>query len=310
MRALVTGGAGFIGSNLVDRLLAEGHDVVALDDLSSGTMANLEQARRSDTFSFVHGDITDAGLIEVLRSASPEVVFHLAAQIDVRRSVSDPVDDAKRNVVGTVSVLEASRLTSVRKVVFTSSGGSIYGEPAYLPVSERAGLDPHSPYAAAKVAGEFYCGTYRTLYGLETTVLAPGNVYGPRQDPHGEAGVVAIFGTALLSGHRASIFGDGTAQRDYVFVDDVVDAFVRAAGQAGDGRRFNIGTGVGTSVRELHAVIAKAADAPDDPVFAEPRLGELQAVWLDCGAARRALGWEPLTTLTDGVAKTVSWLKG
>jgi UDP-glucose 4-epimerase len=312
VRALVTGGAGFIGSNLVDRLLADGHDVVALDDLSTGKIANLAEARSGELgghFSFIHGDITEPTLVDIVRRAKPEVIFHLAAQIDVRHSVADPLDDARRNVLGTVNVLEAARQAGVRKVVFTSSGGAIYGEPAKLPVSERAGVAPLSPYAAAKVSGEIYCGTYRALYGLQTTVIAPGNVYGPRQDPHGEAGVVAIFGTALLQGSRASIFGDGTATRDYVFVDDVVDAFVRAGGEVGDGRRFNVGTGVGTTVRELHTVIAKAVGAPDDPIFAEPRIGELQAVWLDFTAARRVLGWEPFTSLTDGVVETMNWLR-
>jgi UDP-glucose 4-epimerase len=311
MRTLVTGAAGFIGSHLTDRLLAEGHHVVGIDDLSRGRLSNLALARENTDhrFSFVRGDITDTGFSDVVSSAEPEVIFHLAAQMDVRASVRDPLEDARLNVLGTINVLEAARAAGVRKVVFTSSGGSIYGEPDKLPVSERAGTDPHSPYAASKVCGEIYLGTYRNLYGLQSTSLALGNVYGPRQDPHGEAGVVAIFCSALLRGGQGTIFGDGKAVRDYVYVDDVVDAFVRAAGDAGNGRRFNIGTGVGTSVRQLHKAIADAAGAPDDPTFAPARLGELQAITLDVSSARHALGWEPFTALPDGVARTFDWVR-
>jgi UDP-glucose 4-epimerase len=314
LRCLVTGAAGFIGSNLVDRLLAEGHDVVGIDNLSHGKLSNLDDARRAGEtdgprFSFVKADITDAGFGDVVASSDPEVLFHLAAQMDVRVSVREPLEDARLNVLGTINVLEASRAAGVRKVVFTSSGGSIYGEPEQLPVSERVGVDPHSPYAASKVCGEIYLGTYRHLYGLQSTALALSNVYGPRQDPHGEAGVVAIFCDALLDGRQGKIFGDGTAVRDYVFVDDVVDAFVRASGDAGNGRRFNIGTSVGTSVRELHTAIARAAGMPDEPAFADARLGELQAITLDVSSARHGIGWEPFTALDEGVARTLEWVR-
>lgn len=314
MRCLVTGAAGFIGSNLVDRLLAEGHDVVGVDDLSRGKLSNLEEARRvgeggGARFSFVKADITDPDFPDIVASSNPDVVFHLAAQMDVRVSVREPLEDARLNVLGTINVLEASRVAGVRKVVFTSSGGSIYGEPEHLPVSERVGVDPHSPYAASKVCGEIYLGTYRHLYGLQSTSLALSNVYGPRQDPHGEAGVVAIFCSALLDGRQGKIFGDGTAVRDYVFVDDVVDAFVRASGDAGNGRRFNIGTGVGTSVRELHTAIARAAGMADEPVFADARLGELQAITLDVSSARHGIGWEPFTALDEGVVRTFKWVR-
>jgi len=311
MRTLVTGAAGFIGSHVTDRLLAEGQHVVGVDDLSRGRLSNLAHARENSDhrFSFVRGDITDLSFTDVVASAEPEVIFHLAAQMDVRASVRDPLEDARLNVLGTINVLEAARAAGVRKVVFTSSGGSIYGEPDKLPVSERAGTDPHSPYAASKVCGEIYLGTYRNLYGLQSTSLALANVYGPRQDPHGEAGVVAIFCSAFLSGGQGMIFGDGTAVRDYVYVDDVVDAFVRAAGDAGNGRRFNIGTGVGTSVRQLHKAIADAAGAPDEPQFAPARLGELQAITLDVSSARHTLSWEPFTALSEGVARTLEWVR-
>jgi UDP-glucose 4-epimerase len=314
MRVVVTGGAGFIGSNVVDRLLAEDHTVVVIDDLSTGRLDNLAAARavnesRPGAFSFVHHDITEPDLPVVLTAARPEVICHLAAQIDVRVSVADPVLDARLNVLGTVNVLNAAVAAGVRKVVFTSSGGSIYGTPSQLPVGERAKVAPESPYAASKVAGEVYLGAFRALHGLDYTSLALANVYGPRQDPHGEAGVVAIFATAFLEGRTAKIFGDGTSTRDYVYVDDVVDAFVRAL-QPGfaSGRRLNVGTGEQTSVRDLHATIARLSGAPDEPVFDEPRKGELQAIALDNSAARAA-GWQPWTPMEEGLAATVAWIR-
>jgi len=314
MRILVTGAAGFIGSNLVDRLLAEGSQVDAVDDLSTGRLENLAEARavnstRSGAFTFTRFDVTDPDLDGLVARTRPEVICHLAAQIDVRASVADPLEDARRNVLGTITVLEAARQAGVRKVVFTSSGGSIYGEPAKLPVSERAGVDPHSPYAAGKAAGELYLGAWRAMYGLSYTALALGNVFGPRQDPHGEAGVVAIFARALLEGRPTTIFGDGTSSRDYVYVDDVVDAFVKATGSAGDGRRYNIGTGVATTVRQLHTSIAAAVGSPDEPAYAAPRIGELQAIALDATAARAGIGWEAFTDVATGVAATVDWVR-
>jgi UDP-glucose 4-epimerase len=309
MRTLVTGAAGFIGSTLVDRLLADGHSVVGVDDLSSGRSENLGAAERSADFEFVKADIVDADLVGLLADVRPEVVFHLAAQISVRRSVDDPPFDATVNVVGTVRLAEAARRADVRKVVHTSSGGSIYGTPPVYPTNEDVPTDPTSPYAASKVAGEIYLNTFRNLYGLECSHIAPANVYGPRQDPHGEAGVVAIFAQALLAGRSTKIFGDGSDTRDYVFVDDVVDAFVRASGEAGGGQRFNIGTGVETSVRQLHSAIAKAAEAPDDPEFHPPRLGDLRRSCLDVGKAENMLGWRPNVKLDDGVARTVDFFR-
>ena len=308
MRILVTGAAGFIGSNLVDRLLDDDHEVVGVDNLSHGTRANLPDSELGvgRGFSFIEADVTDPAFVETV--ADVEVICHLAAQIDVRLSVRDPIEDARLNVLGTINVLEAARQAGVRKVVFASSGGSIYGEPKRMPVDETTPVNPLTPYAASKLCGETYLGMYH-VYGLETTALALSNVYGPRQDPHGEVGVVAIFGSALLHGRVATIFGDGSAVRDYVFVDDVTDAFARAIGDVGDGRRFNIGTGVGTSVRELHTAIATAADAGDNPVFGTPRVGELQAIVLNVNAARDRLGWMPQTSLADGLAKTLDWLR-
>jgi UDP-glucose 4-epimerase len=307
MRMLVTGAAGFIGSNLVDRLLADGHDVTGVDDLSRGTPANLADARAHDRFTWMEQDVTTPGFADTVAQHRPEVIHHLAAQIDVRASVADPLLDARLNVLGTITVCEAARRSGTRKVVYTSSGGSVYGSPAALPVSEAAPFDPESPYAAGKAAGELYLGTYRALYGTDWTALALSNVYGPRQDPHGEAGVVAIFATAMLNGRPTKIFGDGTSTRDYVHVDDVVEAFVRAT-DAGT-RRYNIGTGIQTSVRELHSLVADATGAPDDPVMAEARPGELQAIALDCTRAKSELDWSPAHELRSGIGDTVAWIR-
>jgi UDP-glucose 4-epimerase len=309
MRTLVTGAAGFIGSTLVDRLLADGHSVVGIDNLSSGRIANLDSAQQHSDFEFAKADIVDDDLVELLARSLPEVVFHLAAQIDVRHSVADPQFDASVNVVGTVRLAEAARRANVRKVVHTSSGGSIYGTPPTYPTSEAVPTDPASPYAAGKVAGEIYLNTFRHLYDLQCSHIAPANVYGPRQDPHGEAGVVAIFAQALLSGKPTKVFGDGSNTRDYVFVDDVVDAFVKASGPAGGGQRFNVGTGVETSDRQLHSVVAAAVGAPDDPEFHPPRLGDLKRSCLDISLADEVLGWRPRVALDDGVSRTVAYFR-
>jgi UDP-glucose 4-epimerase len=309
MRALVTGGAGFIGSALVDRLLRDGHEVAVVDDLRHGRRANLAAALGTGRCMLHTLDIATPALAATVREAAPEVVFHLAAQVDVRASVTDPLADAHTNVLGTVNVAEAARRAGARKVVFASSGGSIYGTPDLLPVSEKAPVNPASPYAASKVAGEVYLNTYRELHGLDCTHLALANVYGPRQDPQGEAGVVAIFAAALLQGRPTTLFGDGGNTRDYVFVEDVVAAFVAAAGDAGGGSRFNIGTGVQTTDRELHRLVAAAAGAPDRPRFAPARLGDLRASALDAAAAGDALGWSPQLGLDEGVARTVDYFR-
>ena len=309
MRTLVTGAAGFIGSTLVDRLLADGHDVVGLDDLSSGKRENLHDAEANSRFGFVEADIVDADLHAIVADAEPEVIFHLAAQISVARSVTDSPFDAGVNVVGTVRVAEAARSNGVRKVVHTSSGGSIYGVPPSYPTDEETPTDPSSPYAASKVCGEVYLNMFRNLYGLDCSHIAPANVYGPRQDPHGEAGVVAIFSQALLAGRPTKIFGDGTDTRDYVFVDDVVDGFVRAGGEAGGGQRFNIGTGVETSVAQLHTAIAAAVGVPDNPELHPPRLGDLRKSCLDISRANAVLGWTPKVALAEGVARTVDFFR-
>ena len=309
MRALVTGAAGFIGSSLVDRLLADGNTVVAVDDLSSGRLANLDGARVHDGFEFVEADIVDADLIGLLADTRPEVIYHLAAQIDVRRSVADPQFDATVNVIGALRLAEAARRAGVRKVVNTSSGGAIYGVPENFPTNEAAPADPVSPYGAAKLAAEVYFNSFRHLYRMDCTHIAPSNVYGPRQEPHGEAGVIAVFAKALLAGQPTTVFGDGSNTRDYVFVDDVVDAFIRASGTAGSGQRFNIGTGLETSDRALHTVVAAVVGAPDEPQSAPVRLGDLQRSCLDIRKAEMVLSWRARVRLEDGVRRTVEYFR-
>lgn len=283
--------------------------MVGLDNFATGRATNLEHLVDHPAHGFVEADIVDADLNAILGEHRPEVVFHLAAQIDVRHSVADPQFDASVNVVGTVRLAEAARRAQVRKVVHTSSGGSIYGTPSQYPTPETVPTDPASPYAAGKVAGEIYLNTFRHLYGLDCSHIAPANVYGPRQDPHGEAGVVAIFAQALLSGKPTKVFGDGTKTRDYVFVDDVVDAFVKAAGEAGGGLRFNIGTGTETSDRQLHSAVAAAVGGPDDPEFHPDRLGDLERSCLDISRAARVLRWHPRVRLDEGIRRTVDYFR-
>ncbi|MEO3870308.1 NAD-dependent epimerase/dehydratase family protein [Nonomuraea sp. B12E4] len=308
MRVLITGGAGFIGSNLVDRLLADGHEVDVVDDLSTGSRDNLEQAVADDRFRLHALDIRDPALGGLFAERQPEVVCHLAAQISVRKSVSDPVHDARINVEGTVAVLAAARAGHTRKVVFASSV-AVYGRSVTIPVPGDAVPEPRSPYAASKLSGETYLATFRALYGIEYTTLVLSNVYGPRQSPEGEAGVVAIFADSLLNGTPTVLYGDGTQTRDYVFVDDVVDGFVRACGGRGDGRRFNLGTGIQTTDRRLHSLIADVAGAQDKPGFAPPRVGDLPAMAVDPVPAHDGLGWEPRTDLPTGLKKTVEWTR-
>lgn len=308
MRVAVTGGAGFIGSTLVDLLLAHGHQVHVVDNFSRGTKDNLANAidvADSDHLTLHELDVNDPALAALCGRVRPEVVCHLAAQIDVRHSVTDPLHDATQNVLGTINVAEAARKAGARKVVFSSSGGSIYGTPDELPVAETVPVDPLSPYAVSKVSGELYLNAFRRLYGLECTSLALANVYGPRQDPHGEAGVVAIFARALLTGAPTKVFGDGTNTRDYVYVGDVAAAFLAATGTAGNGRRYNIGTGVQTPDRLLHTLVAQAAGAPDEPEHSPARLGDVPASALDARLAAEELGWLPQVDIAEGVRRTV-----
>lgn len=312
MHALVTGGAGFIGSTLTDRLLADGHRVTVLDNFSSGSHDNLAGARsqHGDRIDVIEADIRDRSVSDLVRASVPDVLFHLAAQADVRVSVADPVFDAEVNVMGSLNVIEGARLGGARKVVFASSGGTIYGDPApsALPVDESHPRQPVSPYGVAKMVVGHYLEAFRVLHGLDYTALALANVYGPRQDPHGEAGVVAIFAGRLLEGESCTVFGTGEQTRDFVYVDDVVDAFSRAA-DAGSGELFNIGTSEETSVNRLYQAMADAAGVDAAAVMADARAGELDRSALDRSKATEALGWSPQVSLDDGVARVLDWFR-
>jgi len=309
MKALITGGAGFIGSTLADRLLAEDWSVDVADDLSSGNLANLADARAvgDRRFSFHRIDIRNAAITDLIATRKPDVVFHLAAQADVRVSVAKPQLDAEVNLVGLLNVAEGARAGGASKVVFASSGGTIYGSPEEIPTPETHAQRPESPYGVAKKAGGDYLHYYKTIHGLDYAATAFSNVYGPRQDPHGEAGVVAIFAGLFLAKKRATIFGDGEQTRDFVFVDDVVDALTRAATQGED--IINIGTGVETSVNDLYGSMARATGFNDPPSYAPARAGELARSALAVGRAKEQLGWAPFTSLDDGVAKTLDWFR-
>ena len=304
------GGAGFIGSNLVDRLLAEGHAVDVIDDLSTGSLANLADARAdpNNELSFHRLDLRAPEAIDVIERRNPEIVFHLAAQSSVPVAEKDPTADASINVVGGVNVLEGSRRAGASKVVYAASGGTLYGTVADddLPVREGHPWRPESLYGVSKKAVHDYLVAYRESFDLEFTSLALANVYGPRQDPHGESGVVAIFTDRLLAGEPCVINGDGRHTRDYVYVDDVVDAFVRSA-ERGGGLLINVGTGVQTSILELHRAMAAAAGMDVDPVFGPERPGDVLTSALDPGRAAIQLGWRPWTTVADGAAATLRW---
>ena len=310
MRALVTGGAGFIGSTLTDRLLAEGWSVDVVDDLSAGSLTNLADARAQQgrKFSFHRLDVRSPAITDLIVHRKPDVVFHLAAQADVRVSVNRPTFDAEVNILGTLNVCQGAVAARTGKVVFASSGGTIYGTPEEIPVKESHPQRPESPYGVAKKAAGDYLHYYRHIHGLEYTALAFSNVYGPRQDPHGEAGVVAIFGGMMLERRRPTVFGDGNQTRDFVYVDDVCDALVRASDRGG-GLILNIGTGVETSVNELYQSVARATGFPDPPAIAPARAGELERSALDPGRAEIHLGWKPWTTLDEGVARTLEWFR-
>jgi len=301
VRAVVTGGAGFIGSHVAEALLARGDDVTVVDDLSNGKRENVPDGAR-----LVVADIRDGGLGPVFEKARPEVVFHLAAQVDVRVSVERPAHDASVNVIGTVAVLEAARGVGAQ-VVFSSTGGAIYGE-CDGPAPESAERRPLAPYGVSKLAGEEYLAAYNRLYETSNVSLRYGNVYGPRQDPHGEAGVVAIFLGALAHGQAPRIFGDGLQTRDYTYAGDVARASLAAAGHAGG--VFNVGTGLETSVVELYELCRTVSGSPLEAVEAPARLGELQRSVLDVRLAERELGWRAEVPLEEGLRLTWESIAG
>jgi UDP-glucose 4-epimerase len=307
VKTLVTGGAGFIGSNLVDSLVARGDEVVVVDNLTTGRRSNLDEALEAGA-ELVELDIREAGALAALfAEKQPETVFHLAAQIDVRKSLEDPAFDASINVGGTANVMEAARGAGTGRVVFISTGGAIYGEGEgqQLPLDESTAIAPFSAYGQSKFAAEGYLALYERLYGISSIALRLGNVYGPRQDPLGEAGVIAIFCGLLRSGGRPTVYGDGTQTRDYIYVGDVVAAALAAAGSEATGP-VNIGTGRETNVLELAGALGRLGGVESfEPEFAPPRAGEVQRITLDAARAERELGWHPLTSLEEGLATTL-----
>jgi UDP-glucose 4-epimerase len=310
VRCLVTGGAGFIGSNLVDALVARGDQVTVLDDLSTGKTENLRGALAAGA-TLELADVADAGkLAAVFAAAAPELVFHLAAQIDVRRSVADPARDATVNVLGTLAVLEGARAAGTRRVIFSSTGGGLYGDAQLLPTPEGHPIAALAPYGQAKLAAEGYCGLYTRLHGLSTVALRYGNVFGPRQDVHGEAGVVAIFCGHLVEGHTPTVFGDGGQTRDWVDVSDVVRANLLAADAELTGA-INIGHGQETSVNDLLTALSEVSERTfADPIYQPERPGEVRRSCLDVSRARDELGWEAEVSLRDGLRAILAGLNG
>ena len=320
MRVLVTGAAGFIGSHLVDRLLTDGEDVIGVDDLSTGALPNLSEARRSrlGKFSFHRVDVTSGAFADLIKRTKPNMLMHLAAQVDVRRSVADPLFDARINILGTLNLLQAAVEAAVEKVVFTSSGGCIYGEPdeTRLPVTEDQVFSPaalpESPYGVSKKVMFDYLRYYRAVQGLDFTALALSNVYGPRQEPAAEVGlegqVVAIFCRRMLAGEPCTIYGDGRQTRDFAYVDDVVSAFL-AARTRGGGELVNVGSGEELSVTDLHARLADLIGTRYEPVYAAARPGELNRIVVDNSKAAAVLGWRPQVELDEGLKQTVAWFR-
>ena len=312
MRVLVTGGAGFIGSALVDQLVKRGDQVLVIDNFSTGSEKNLEEAKNISTEDLVieNCDIRNSETAKLIADYQPSIIFHLAAQVDVRVSVEDPVTDAETNLVGLIRVLEGGRKAKTRKIIFASSGGTIYGEPEakQLPLNEDTPWNPLSPYGVSKLAGGLYVNAYSSLHGLKGTTLALANVYGPRQDPHGEAGVVAIFAGKLLNGEPCMIYGTGKQTRDFVYVEDVASAFV-ASMENGDGELLNIGTGTETSIQHLYKEMALAVGIDGEPEKGTERSGEIERSSLDPSLAEKILGWKPQTSLKDGVHSTLEWFE-
>jgi UDP-glucose 4-epimerase len=306
---VVTGGAGFIGSHLAERFLREGWTVHVIDNLVTGKRENLP----ADA-TFHELDIRDPKAAELIASVEPDVLAHLAAQMDVRRSVEDPMYDASVNVLGSLNLLEAVRKQSPRtRVVFASTGGALYGDNTTPPNFEDFKKDPESPYAITKLSVEYYLAYYGRVHKLDTVAMRFGNVYGPRQDPHGEAGVVAIFCGRILQGKALTIFGDGQQTRDYVYVGDVAEALWYAATKplppVGllDARGFNVGTGVGTSVVDMASILLEEAGTRVQLEFAPKRPGEAQESFVDVGKAERLLGWKPRVSLREGLARSFRW---
>jgi UDP-glucose 4-epimerase len=303
MRILVTGGAGFIGSHVVDKFLEAGHKVIVVDDLSTGRRANLNPKAK-----FYDVDIRSQALKAIFEREKPEVVDHHAAQVDVRRSVADPIFDARVNILGSLNLLTCAHTYGVRKIIYISSGGAIYGEPVALPCTEDHPIQPLCPYGASKYIIERYLYLYKQNYGLDYTVLRYGNVYGPRQDPSGEAGVVAIFTGQMLKGESPTINGSGEQERDFVYVGDCAHANVLALDR-GAGRAYNLGTGRGTSINKIFAMLKHLTGYEREPVYGSAKAGETFRIYLDAERAHEELAWRPRVTLQEGLQRTVAYFR-
>jgi UDP-glucose 4-epimerase len=303
MKVLVTGGAGFIGSNLGDRLVEEGHQLVVIDDLSSGKRDQVPK-----TANFYQMELDSRWLDRVIEREKPDAVCHMAAQISVRRSVEDPVFDARVNILGSIGLLQASHAHGVKRFLFTSTGGAIYGDADEIPTPEDYNAAPISPYGTAKLSIEHYLHCFRSLYDFSSAALRLANVYGPRQDPHGEAGVVAIFSRALLEGRTAVINGDGRQTRDYVYVGDVVDAFSRALRSDAQGS-FNVGTQTENDVNQLYEQVARATGSTAAAEHGPGRPGEQQRSCVAIAKIKETFGWEPKVALPQGIEQTVEYFR-
>jgi UDP-glucose 4-epimerase len=303
VKVLVTGGAGFIGSHVVDAYVEAGHQVVVVDDLSTGRTSNLNPQT-----TFYQLDIRKTDLRQVFEEERPEVVNHHAAQVDVRRSVAEPQFDAEVNVLGSINVLECAREYGARKIIYISSGGAVYGEPVYLPCDEQHPVNPICPYGASKHTVEHYLNVYRQVYNLDYTVFRYANVYGPRQDPFGEAGVVAIFTRQMLRDEQAVINGNGDQERDFVYVADCVQANLLAL-ENGSGRVYNLGCGIGTTINEVFDHLQAITGYRRDPVHGPPKAGETFRICLDAGRAWEELSWKPTVGLEEGLQQTVSYFR-
>jgi UDP-glucose 4-epimerase len=303
MKILVTGGAGFIGSNVVDAYVEAGHQVLVVDDLSAGKRENVNQAATLHEI-----DIASPAFVELVAAERPDIINHHAAQTSVRHSVAHPLDDCRRNILGSLNVIEAAHQSGVSKLIYISSGGAIYGEPSTLPCPEDHPVVPDSPYGASKHAPEHYLDIYKRVHGLNYTVLRYGNVYGPRQDPYGEAGVIAIFTAQMLAGQPVTINGSGDQERDFVYVGDVVRANLRAL-ETGDGEAFNIGNGEGTTINQIFGLLKEATGSQHEVTYVPAKAGETFRIYLDITKAAQGLGWRPEVSLRGGLMQTVESLR-